>query len=243
VIYELESAISYETPYFRENRKAILGPLMHTVLLNAMGQPKEKMADLVEMVVQSIKQKNVLMYFPDEEIQTAVESFNLAGRVRDVEGDYLMVVDSNFGGAKSNLYIEQEIEVKVEPTANGSRNTVRIKYKNPQRNDGWLNGDSPDYLRVYVPKGSTLVDSSGSELEVTTIEDLDKTVFEAFFVLRPQGTATLMFTYDTPVQQSGEYRLTIQKQSGSKNHEMTVDVGGQKEEFELDGDREMVFAI
>lgn len=239
-VYELESAISYETPYIRENRKAILGPVMHSVLANAMGQPKEKMADLVEAVIQAIKQKNIIMYYTDEEVQAAVESFNLAGRIRPASGDYFMLVDTNLGGRKSHLYIEQDIKLEVQTSDNSTQNKLTVRYKNPQKYDGWLNGESPNWVRVYAPAGSKLVDSTGSELEIKTYEENDKTVFEGFFVIRPGGALnTFTLTYETPVESSNQYNLLIQKQGGTKNHEFELVVNEKGQTFDLDGDKDV----
>ncbi len=241
VIHELESAISYETPYIRENRKAILGSVMYSVLSNAMGQPKEKVAALADVLFKAIQQKNIMMYFPDEEKQSAIESFNLGGRVRESEGDYLMVVDANLGGRKSNLFIEQDLDLQVETNESGTKNTLTIKYKNPREKDKWLNDDTPTWLRVYAPAGSKLIDSKGSELQVTTSEDLGKTVFSGFFVLRTKSLHTITLTYETPVT-TKPYQILVQKQGGTKNHPLSVTVNGQPQNLELDGDKQLMFA-
>lgn len=253
VIYELESFADVEGPIIwaddlggkiilkpknSDNRKAILGPLMNSLIANAMGQPKEKIPDLFSAGFNALLEKHVLFYFGSGEVQEAMESFNLAGRVRDFEGDYLHINDSNFAGAKSNLYIEQEVSLKVEKAKDSTTNTLTIKYKNPQKHDGWLNGPYRDFLRVYVPKGSTLVDSTGSEVPVTTYEDLGKTVFESFFMLRPEGVIELTFKYKTPVKSKEGYKLLIQKQPGTDGHLYDVAVGGFNEEFYLKTDRE-----
>lgn len=255
VIYELESfadvagpivwddisgKIVYKPPH-ANNRKEVLGPLMNSLLANAMGQPKEKIPGLFEAGFNSLLEKHVMFYFGDSDVQKAMESFNLAGRIVDYGGDYLHINDTNFAGAKSNLYVQEEVNLKVEPGRDGGTNVLTIKYKNPQRHDGWLNGVYRDWIRVYVPKGSQLVDSTGSEVPVTTSEDLGKTVFEGFFTLRPEGVAQLTFKYKTPVKQNGGYKLMIQKQPGTDGNLYNVQVGRNSEEFYLKTDKEFHF--
>lgn len=222
-------------------RKAILGPLMNSIISNAMGQPKEKLPDLFEAMWNSVREKHVLFYFKDDKVQQAMESFNIAGRIRDYDGDYLHINDTNFAGAKSNLYVQEEVEFTVDKTGEGTTNHLVIKYKNPQKYDGWLNGPYRDWLRIYVPKGSTLVDSTGSEVSVTTYEENGKTVFEGFFILRPEGLTQLSFTYKAPTQFKDNYRILIQKQPGTDGHLYKVQVGKKKEEFKLKGDTELRF--
>ncbi|HBL52234.1 MAG: hypothetical protein A3D24_02050 [Candidatus Blackburnbacteria bacterium RIFCSPHIGHO2_02_FULL_39_13] len=256
VIYELESyadvagpivwddisgKIVYKPPH-SDNRKAILGPLMNSILANAMGQPKEKIPGLFQAGFNSLLEKHVLFYFGESDVQKAMESFNLAGRIKDYpEGDYLHINDTNFAGAKSNLYVQQEVALSVEPGKDGNTNTLTIKYKNPQKADGWLNGVYRDWVRVYVPKGSTIIDSTGSEVAVTTSEDLGKTVFEGFFTLRPEGVEELKFKYKTPVTSKDGYKILVQKQSGTNANPYTVSVNGQKEDFNLKTDKEFRF--
>lgn len=243
VIYKLESAISYETPYLRANRKAIIGPLMHSVLENAMGTPKEKMSDLVQAGLDAIQQKHLMVYFTDEKVQSAIESFNMGGRVVDADNDYLMVVDTNFGGAKSNLYIQEDAELKIQADSENAVHELTLTFKNPQANDEWLNGEYFDWIRIYVPKGSKLIEDVGSETPMQTSEDLGKTVFSGFFSLRPEGLSKLTVKYETPVNQYSPYKLLIQKQGGTNNWYYNVNVNDQVQEIELNGDKYLTFSL
>jgi len=51
--------------------------------------------------------------------------------------------------------------------------TVTITYKNPEAHDGWLNSILPNWVRVYVPEGSELVDVSGLEEKEDPYTDQD----------------------------------------------------------------------
>lgn len=253
VIYQLESyadvagpivwdditgKIVYKPPH-ADNRKAFLGPLMNTLVANAMGQPKDKLPGLFDVAWGTITQKHALFYMKDPAVQSALESFNLAGRVQENKEDYLYINDSNFAGAKSNLYVQEEVSLEVNPGKDGTVNTLTIKYKNPQKYDGWLNGPYRDWFRVYVPKGSTLVDSTGSDVPVTTSDDLGKTVFEGFFTLRPLGVTELHFKYKTMAKQKTGYKILIQKQPGTDGAQYTVKAGKQKQEFKLTTDQQL----
>jgi hypothetical protein len=242
VIYELESVISVETPYIRTHRKAILGPLMNSILANAVAQPKEKIAELFQVIIKSIQEKHVMMYFTDPNVQASVESFNLAGRVRETEGDYLYVVGSNLAGAKSNLYVKTDVEDTVTVGSDGAaEHELIVNYNNPQRYDGWLNGENRNWFRVYVPKGSQLVDSTGSEVKMDTYEEMGKTVFSGFITVRPAGgVARFTLRYKTPpVVKDAIYKLMIQKQPGSKNDPYILTINNEEQEFELNSDKEI----
>jgi len=258
VVYKLEDLISKPVSEIRTSRKAVLGALMHSVLQNAMQSPKEKLAGLFNTGLNGILEKHILFYFFDEKVQQAFESFNMAGRVRETAGDYFYLVDCNFAGAKSNLFIKQQVEQKIEVGGDGSLiKEVIISYKNPsppsncnlEKGELCLNGLYRNWFRLYVPKGSTLLESSGSEVPVKTAEDLGKTVFEGFYgddyPLRPLGSAKLIFKYKLPfgADKSSGHKLLIQKQPGTDGAQYSVELGGQREEFELKMDKELTLKI
>src|SRR3989344_3689313 len=157
-------------------------------------------------------------------------------QIKDFYGDYLHINDLNFAGGKKKLYVEQtvtqDISIQKDSTV---KKKIAIEYKNPQPFNIWLNGINRDYVRFYVPKGSKLISSKGSEDPVTTISDLDKTVFEAFIQVRPQNSRKLEVEYEIPYQPKGQYNLLIQKQPGAKDFQYKIKINGsQKADFELD---------
>lgn len=259
VIYELESFADVEGPVVwdqndptkiifapknYDNRKKIVGPLMNSVLANALGQPKEKLAGLFQAGWESVTEKHVMLFLFDEKAQAGAEGFNIAGRIKEYDGDYLHINDANLGGRKSNLYVSQEVHQEISIARDGSiEKTVEITYKNPQDFDGWLNSVLPNWTRVYVPKGSELISTEGFENQAEPYEDLGKTVFSGGFKLRPQGVQKIVLKYKLPIKAKGTYSILLQKQPGTDMPLFTITVGKQKEEFFLKTDKEFKFSI
>jgi len=258
VVYRLEELADKPVSTLNLSRKAVIGPLMHSVLLNAFQAPKAKMPLLVEAALKSIYEKHLLVYLFEESGQKAVETFNLGGRIKDYEGDYFHLNDTSFSGAKSNLFIKQAIEQKFEVGQDGLiTKTVSITYRNPasasncnlEQGGLCLNADYRDWVRLYVPEGSTLIEANGFETEIKTYNELGKTVFEGFFgdkyPLRPKSTAKVVFKYKLPfkVQKGEDFKLLIQKQPGVESYEYSIDFNGQKQEFELRTDKELKFKV
>lgn len=229
-------------------RKNFIGPMTYSLLSNVMAQPKSKMADLFNTGINLIDSKHVLFYFNDPKVQSAVESFNLAGRVRDYSGDYLMVVDTNFAGAKTNAWIVYTADQKIDVASDGNvTKTLTLTYKNPQQyfvdstSNLKLNGVYRDWLRIYVPKGSQLVSASGFETGQATSDDLGKTVFEGFFTLTPLNVKTLTLKYTLPFKAKSPYQFLIQKQGGTKDFSYNVTINGRKQpELILSADKELL---
>ena len=83
VFYELELFADVEGPVIFDNgvviaapenygtRKSFIGPMMNSVLLNVMAQPKSKMGQLFTAGINLIKEKHIQTYFTKPEIQSA----------------------------------------------------------------------------------------------------------------------------------------------------------------------------
>ncbi len=271
-VYELEDYSTRPVNYVRTARKDIIGVLMQSLLHKALGvSPSKYWGPLFQMLLTEINQKHMLAYLHDGAAQKAVESFNMAGRIMTAsdsatlfayeEGkgwDYLHMNNSNMAGAKSNMFVSEKV---TKDTTIGSDGTITTKltvdYKNPYPGSDCglesgglcLNAPLRNWVRVYVPSGSTLVDSRGAQspkdgkpLPMDTYESLGKTVFEGFLIVNPLGTARLELTYTSPVKSTdGKYRVLIQKQPGTQGQEWLIKLGGKdKKKFALDEDTELV---
>lgn len=250
VIFELENNISRPVNYVRTDRKSILGDLMNSLLVKALSSsPKKYWGPLFQSVVAHSGEKHIMFYLYDKEAQKGIESLNAAGRIKDFDGDYLHINESNFSGAKVNIFMQEQVDNSYDIKSDGTiEKTVTINYKNPfpasdcnlERGNLCLNAEYKDWIRVYVPKGSELVDSTGSSVKLQSYEDLGKTVFDGLVRVRPQGSATFKLTYKLPFKMEGNtLPLLIQKQPGTDGFEYKNIVNGAtRDTFRLKTDKE-----
>lgn len=254
IIYELERYADQPVAFEKGDRKGILGILMQEMMTMTFNAPKSKWPNLINAMLESLEKKHILLYFRDSKIQDAATKINFAGRIYTYDDDYLHINETNFAGAKSNLYIQQKVKQEIKKGEdNKIVKKVTIEYKYPRRGDNCslerkgglcLAGLYRDWIRVYVPKGSTLTKSSGLEQGLTASQDLEKTVFEGFFTIRPQGAAKIEFEYEIPQKVDGDFKLLIQKQPGTPSHIYEIDAFGKKQKpFALDGDKELIVKI
>lgn len=249
VIWDSVSGKIIKAPANYGNRKAFLGPIMYSILANVMAQPKNKIPELFNTMLSSIAAKDVLFYFPDVKQQTAVESFNMAGRIREYNQDYLMIVDTNFSGGKTNIWVKYKADQTIDISGDGTvTKTLVLTYSNPEGGavkteaGRKLNGLFRDWLRVYVPQGSELIEGKGFEVGQATSTDLGKTVFEGFFTLAPLNNKTITLKYKLPFKVNSSYKILVQKQGGAKDFPYNTKINGKsQEEFLLDADKEIVW--
>ena len=247
VVYALEQISDRPSNTIKTGRKAVLGPLMNSMMANAMGSPKRLWPQLMNAALDAIKQKHLLFYFYDPKTQAIAEDFNAGGRIKDYPYDYLSVNDANFGGAKSDMFINRDVEQEIESSNGTVTKTVTLNYNNPVQGSNCnleagqlcLNGTYRDYVRLLVPKGSKLISVVGSEVQEQVSEDLGKTVFEAFFTMRPQSSSKLVFKYTLPPRDLSTYKLLIQKQPGLPTIKHTITFNGTQTVVNLDTDKEL----
>lgn len=255
-IYELEDYSTKPVAYLREERKDIIGVLLYQIMQRALGiSPSKYWGRLSQTFLDEAKQKHILFYFHDQEAQKGIESLNFAGKIMPFDGDYLHISDVNFAGAKSNLFVKHAVKQTIELDGDGNvTKTLQIDYKNPAPQSNCnleagqlcLNGILRNWLRIYVPKGSQLIEFTGSEKPTVTYEDLGKTVFEGFMTVKPQGTSQVRVKYKLPnkMSKSSLYKLLIQKQPGTEDYEYTVTYKNRDvEKFPLIIDREVSFKL
>ncbi len=240
IIYVLSEIITRPTPYLREDRKGILGPLMRSLLSKAYAAPKQQWPTLFAEGFKSVEGRNVQFYFLDEKNQSAAELAEAAGRMASPEKnqDFLGIINANLGGAKSNLFTEYGVEQVISAPKNGYlEKTVEITYRNTRHGDNCnleagllcLNSTLKDWTRIYVPEGAQLISAQGFTEEAKTYDEAGFTVFDGFFLLEPKGTAKLQLTYKIPYTNEKEYTGTIWKQGGLQSFDVLFDVAGGQE--------------
>ncbi len=239
-IYTLEDSISRPVNYIKEERKGLVGDLLYAIMQKALkSSPKLYWGSLIQTMINETAQKHVMFYLFDKDAQSGIASLNAAGVITNPEGDYLHINDTNFSGAKTNLFIKQAVTQAYDISADGTiTKTLTVKFTNPappsdcnlERGGLCLNALHRDWIRVYVPKGSKLISSQGSQVKVTTSDELGKTMFEGFVTVKPEGFATYTLKYTLPFKlAAGEsLPLTVQKQPGTDANEYIVTVNGKQ---------------
>jgi hypothetical protein len=258
VVYALSEIITRPTPYLREDRKGVLGPLMSTILSKTYELDKLKFPELITVAISSLKGRHLQMYFVDENSQIAAEKINAAGRLYQLNPgfkdwqfgqnqDFLAIINTNLAGAKSNLFINYELKLSVgAPQDNYINNNLEISYKNTAPADNCnleagllcLNATLNDWLRIYLPEGSELIEIQGLEDEADVYTEEGFTVIDGFFKLEPLGLAKIRMTYRVPYQDQENYNLRLWKQAGISPVPVLIDVTGGEEELLMDQDLE-----
>lgn len=255
VVYQLEL---YSEKLFTgdSDRKQFMEDLMGALVDRVLNAGSEQWGGLLDAAWNGLKSKHLLLYMHDERAQALASKYGFTGEIDESwEGDYFHISESNMGGLKSNTFVRSSVvqEVRTDPSGDLVK-TVKIHWENPEPNDNWLNGPYTSWIRIYVPKGSELIDGA---VNVRTVDeswgetDYNKTVFETFINVPTAesedsgpGVYDVEFSYRVPnVVNEGVYSLKIQKQPGKRAEDYTILINGEGGVIELNQDVELEWEL
>ena len=161
----LETQRIVETEYDRtENRpKAFIGDLAPKLIERVMDGNSQDFFSILDRVDAGLRGRDVQIYFTDGDLERKVRDLGWGGEMRQAESDYLMLVDTNLGGGKTDGVISETAKVSVVIDENGGIiDTVTVtRTHNGSTTDEFSGVNNVDYVRLYVPQGATLLTASG----------------------------------------------------------------------------------
>ncbi len=189
-------------------------------------QPKKILADLAPQILEkifnakdintvskvldvlstSLNQKQILLYSENSDLQEIISQKGWSGEILDSPKDYLCVINTNINGYKSDGVIEENIEHRAEIQDDGliiDNLTITRKHNGGNSDYQWWNKVNADYLRIYVPQGSKLLEVSGQTRE---------------FNDPPLDYNALSFKRDLDVE-SEEKNMDINRETGTRTYD------------------------
>ena len=139
---------------------ADLAPKLMDKIFNI--QPKDFLP-LASAIQSGLDQKDILMYFGNDELASFAQQNDWDGRQKTSTSDYLNVIATNVGGGKTDNVINQDIYHQAEIQSDGSIiDKVLISRHDFGPIDSYFTTwTNRDYFRIYVPKGSKLISAAG----------------------------------------------------------------------------------
>jgi len=242
--YEVEQAF-LQKGITQDKRKDILLKLGDVMLERLTSLPASRWPDLLDLLTRSLTDKDVQMYARNPALQERFDAFGWSGRAKPTNGDFVWVIDSNLAALKTDGIMQKRIRYTLDakdperPVA-----TVTLTYSNngPTIGTDYRYTRYRDYVRLYVPEGSELIEVNGAMRDdryrtggrvvpgaVDAYKELGKTVYGAFWSIEPKTTQEITFRYRLPQSVRDQlventYHLDIPKQSGNDDMALTLDL-------------------
>lgn len=156
--------LAEQKPDVTREPKKIIGDLMNKIIEELPKRlTKDNLVPLFKIIEESLNNKNILFYFTDEILQAKADDLGWSGRIKNTSGDYLNVINTNIAGGKSDRKIKQTIihQAKIQPDGSiVDELTIRRVHEAIKR-EPFSGVRNVNWLRVYVPLGSELLEASG----------------------------------------------------------------------------------
>lgn len=166
--YEVE--VDYDK---KENKpKKILSDLAPLVMEKLLSSKDLNSISLTaQALLEGLGEKHILLYSQNAELEKIISKQGWSGEILPVSKDYVSVINTNINGYKTDAVVKENISHKAEIQPDGSIvDTLSItrKHEGGSSHYDWLNKVNADYMRVYVPQGSKLLEVSGQTRETTS---------------------------------------------------------------------------
>ncbi len=217
-----------------DDRKQVLKDLTREILINFGRDFLKYNKELMALAKKMLEEKQIIIYALDEKMQENSRLGGWSGEIKETKGDYLLWADANLGALKTDLAIERNLSYTITPTTSGYIAKVSMIYDHKGSFD-WRTTRYRTYARVFVPKGSRLIKTTGAMFKEKSSEapiieeglEKDKMWFGTFIAIEPGKKGELSFEFYLAPQivsliESGKYDLLVQKQIGTLSHGLTL---------------------
>lgn len=236
--------------------KKVLTELMEHIKGQVLDLP---LGDTLMLARAAISAKEVQLYFLHDEWGRIPAMLQLDGALPTGTTDFVAVTDTSLSGNKSDRYTENSVTHTTAISAEGSvQDTVAIRREHTfQASDGKKiramarrvgvtlddklidilgAGRNVDYLKVFVPAGSSLTSVKGVPLDRVETVHTDTATYFVLSLTTPAGESrSVELTYSVPRSVARSYTFTADYQAGTHptDFKKVVTVAG-KEVFSHD---------
>lgn len=162
-LMETQKAVELEYDKTENKPKKIIGDLMQEILTRIKSGTSEDWLKLVSVLGDAIAAKDVQVYLADADGEAMVERLGWSSQIKPTDGDALAIVEANIAGQKTDAVIDERVEHEVAIQEDGSIvDTVTLqRTHNGQHGELFRGANNVAYVRLYVPKGSELIEATG----------------------------------------------------------------------------------
>lgn len=207
---EIQKAVEFEYDKAANKPKQILADLAPELLKKIFANDNQNLMKIILAFKESLDNKDIQLYFNNAGLEEKIRLYGWTGEIKDTTRDYLLIVNANIGGYKTDNFIRQDASLVSNILADGSIiDTLTItRSHNGKPDDIFGNKSNIDFLRVYVPSGSRLISADGfSEIPADRFEPVDATSKPDEFLNEIQGK--IMVDPQSRTQINDEFGKTV----------------------------------
>ncbi len=162
-LIETQKAVELEYDKTANTPKKFVGDMATRLLERVKTLKKDEWFKIARLVSEALATKDVQLALTDTEEEKFAEKYGWNGRLKNTVGDFLAVIEANIAGQKTDGVIAEKVVQDVIIGKDGKITDTLTLNRTHQGKKGELfrGVRNVSYLRVYVPKGSRLINASG----------------------------------------------------------------------------------
>lgn len=215
--------------------KSILSEMMPIVISRIKNS--RNWPELYSFIFKQLEEKHLLLYSNNQSIQSTIVKNNWGGTIPKTNYDYLYINNCNLGSNKSNVFINESIELNINKSNDKIAHELiftRIYPKIDYAKHSFIdeNSNNKNYSRVLLPKDSKVIsvkiDDQNIDQSLTVSEESGMTKL-GFWTNVDYGTEIKVeINYETKSKKSNQrYDLYVQKQPGAVNQNVKIILDNQ----------------
>jgi hypothetical protein len=188
-----------------------------------------------------LDEKKIVVYFENKSLQSVIDEFYYSGRIiqpkcsylaKDCINDYLFFYDANLGVNKANYYVSKQVTVYIKIDNKGKiKQTLSLEYKNDSPSLVFPGGIYRNYFQILLSKLAELesITKDGVLIENFDLDESNNNFKRIgfYFELNPRKKTVIKINYhlkQTLKTGNNIYQLIIQKQIGSENNDLIINL-------------------
>jgi hypothetical protein len=207
------------------DRKGFLRYFGQRLVERLMTTPASAWPSLGQLLQDACLRHDLQVSLHDQSVQPVAQRFHCTGEMDRAPGDYVMAVDANLNGGKSNYWLERTFSGQVRLKPDGTAvHAMTIHYKNPAAPSP-LSFDYRNYLRVFIPSDARVTNVTGLN-QISVATESGRTVVGGWMSAARGKTLTVTVAYEVPGAWSSAsgYRFYWQKQAGTRDDPLRLTI-------------------
>jgi len=147
----------------------VLAPIL-LERMKILSQPQ--LQDLVERTGEHFSYKDVMVYMKNQDMQHFIEMAHIDGGVfklpNNFWGSYLGVVNTNIAGGKTDVFMDELVEARIDVDTSGGTFTdlqITRSHLGKDEKDPWWKATNKNFIQIYAHPNASLISLKGNDVK------------------------------------------------------------------------------
>ncbi|MDD3661739.1 MAG: hypothetical protein PHG63_01615, partial [Candidatus Dojkabacteria bacterium] len=218
-------------------KPVFLSNLANEIMRRILASPKDQWPQIASVIQQSLDERHLMLYLHNTNVQTVVQERGWGGHLENTRNP-VFPVEWNWGANKANHFVDRSGSIQTSIQSEDQiKQSISLTYNNRSTENRYPEGDYVNFLRVYIPKGSTIIRIEGlSSVRSAFDETMGLHSVSGWITVPVNGSSSCSIEYainrdsveDFPLNlEAGgriSYHLSLIKQAGLQSDPWTIEI-------------------